>query len=161
MSAESWEPVASTADIVPGEIYRARVSVRAAYTSANVALLKLGWRARLSGKPFEIIGFDHAAPLYSAHGTGFAPWPFNVRLKAKATDPNAYTQAGLDPRGLLALAALVVTVAFAIYVSEAKLERLVSTTFDKFKGAAKEIINPGLVLSLLVAFIFYVKGRKA
>jgi hypothetical protein len=166
MSAITWKDVEGNAALQAGKTYRIHTYVKAAYTPANVELLKKLYRLKLAGPFNQIMRFEHAAPMYSAHGTGQNPFPFHVVFLRKGADPNAIAQAGIDPRGLMAIAALVVVAAASFYLISSKLQILVETVAEEVRDTVsnfgdnlnKTVLNPGL---LLLGFgAFYLWTRK-
>jgi hypothetical protein len=152
--------------LLPGKLYRLHTYVRAPYNEATVAVLKKLYRARFMGQNVEILRFEYAAPMYSAHGTGQSPFPFHVVLRAKDTSQEVL-QAGIDPRGILAVAALVVLAGATFALISSKLEMFVETVGDEVRRTVdnvgdnlnKTVFNPGLLILAFGAFYLYTKGK--
>lgn len=161
MSAITWRDVEGNSPLVNGQTYRIHTYIRAAYTPTNVELLKKLFRLKLAGPFNQILRFEHAAPMYSAHGTGQTPFPFHVVFKR--TDGS--TQAGIDPRGIMAIAALVVIAAASFYLISSKLQVLIETVGEEVRDTVsnagdnlnKTVLNPGLLLLAFGAFYLWTK----
>lgn len=145
---------------LPGEEYRVRCTLQGPYNAAITGALKLKFRAEGAAKGLTMLGFDHAPPLWDAHTNRLGPWPFIARYRVQESE--GISQAGIDPRVIFALAALVIAIAVSGALLSSKIEKrfedMVNTVGDKTKDVLHEVLNPGLLVLAVVGI--YLIARK-
>jgi hypothetical protein len=155
----SWEKVAAGEPQRVGERYRLVLSVKAPYNAINTAAIRAAFylRAALGGE-LVIESTDHAPPLFSAHNSSLGPWPFWVYYHVA---PKAdVVQAGLDPRVIWALAALVIGGLLALAISAQRIEHLVSASGAAVNQPLQTLTNPGLIIAVLVAIALIMRRKR-
>jgi len=158
MATAHWEP-AAPGKFVPGETYRVKGYVSAPYTRVNVMMVKAALRLKFDRKNVSIIRIFDEAPMYSAHGTGATRWPVTVEFIGKEATIN---ESELDPRALLALAAVIAVAGITFYMVESKVEHLVTATADAVSGVidhTKDLVAPvfnpvTLILGVVGVYLF-------
>ena len=156
----SWVHVPESAPLESGATYRIVGTIDGPYTPTMTGAVRIAFATKLAAKGLTISRFDHAAPLFGAHDGKQAPWPFIVTFVAPESSQEI-AQAGLDPRAVLAIAALVATVALSLRLASSRLEKLVSTTAAGVGGVLEQsvgkLLEPGTVI-LVVLGIAIVYG---
>lgn len=161
----TWVEVGSGGKVLPNTRYRLRTMVKAPYTAANVELMKRIFRAKFVVQPVRILSFEHAAPaggMYPAHGNGPGPFPFTVVFETLSAD--TLVTAGLDPRTVLAIAALVIVSAASFMLISTKLEQFVESVGETIRDnvinpIVKPVLSPVVLVAALAAFYIYTKGN--
>jgi hypothetical protein len=166
MSTGVWAPAPTTGPLIVGAQYRLKMTVRAPYNEGVVAALKAAFRVKLNLAKARILRFEFAAPnpMWSAHGTPPAvTWPFHVVF---TVDQQPVNEASLDPRAILAIAALVVVASLSFFIVSSKLERFVETVGEQVRETVRtggdelrKTFNPGVLVLAFGAFYLFTKGR--
>lgn len=169
-----WTEIPNSTRSLPPGRYRYRAQITGAYSVGVANALSWAWKTKLGLQHAKDIEVRYSPPLASAHG-GISPvWPFVVEFTVPAVDPIAPTQAGLDPRAVLAIAVAIVAGALALKLAGGTLEKLVDRVGDTVdagvqtvrdiakdvRDTAKDIFNPGTVI-LVVLAIALVTGAVA
>jgi len=164
---ETWR-ANPDAELVAGETYRIRSTVRGPYNGTVVGLMRAHARFESWAKDLEFVSFDSSPPMMSAHAGTLAPWTAVFTFRPRPKSP---AHAGLDPRAMVGLAAVIVAAALSLYLVEAKLEKLVRVVGDELldppvdllKDLLEKLLSPGTVLLGFVAFglfMFYRRKKK-
>ena len=141
---KTWVDVADGERQQAGQTYRSIVSVRMPYNDFNSALITAGLRtqAALTGD-FEIQSLEVLPPLVTAHESS-PVWSVQMVYVPKAKPE--IVQAGLDPRVILSLVALVVAGIVATGLLSTRLQKLVQTSGDETRQTLVSALPVGLLL---------------
>lgn len=158
----SWQKIGNGERLVAGESYRMTLAVAAPYVAATTGAIRgaVYTKAALSSE-FKVEKTDHAPPLAKSDGT-MSPFPFWVYFHVT---PAEVTQAGLDPRTLWSLAALVIGGLVALRVATIGIERLVVATgtqtreiIDQVGDTAKQtVLNPFVLVAALAGIYLFTR----
>lgn len=160
----TWQSQGSL-PLVIGERYRMVLKIRAPYNDVTEAAVRLQFEAKAIQNHYKLESFRAVVPFQrDTVDTSYMPtWTAYIEFTVR---PDQIAQeAGLDPRALLVLAGVVVTVALAFVLVESKIERLITTTINTGEKAAKDlakstVFNPGFLIIALAAFGIFFWAKK-
>jgi hypothetical protein len=147
--------------LVPGEVYRLRCTFRGAYNTFNRGLVETKFRLEAAAKGFRVRRVETFPPMIVAHTSSLAPWSATMEFEV---NPSGASQAGIDPRAALGVAALVITIALSFTLIESKLEKLVTVIGDTIVKPPldflQQLLSPGTLVLAFAAFAVFFLARR-
>lgn len=167
----AWQTVPETELQVPGQHYRAVMSVRAPYPE-SVGPLEAAFKVQSAlNHDITITAFGHLPPLWDEHAGKYGPFTFWYEYDVnpsgasllKPGDPGLdgapVSQAGLDPWVIVTLIGAVIAGLTALALVSRRLEKLVSDTTTSVADASPSLVGIGIVV-VLGLFLMFTKGGR-
>lgn len=164
--AEAWVEHSRSEPLRAGEKYRLVSVVKAPYNAVTREALRFQFRAFAFANDYQIHSFEFLPPMYSAHSSGdsnqLAPW--TVYMYFSPVPRPEVLQAGLDPRGLLALAGIIIASTLAFILIRTHIEHLTRTVGQEVRETVRDVtapvFNPAFLVLAFGAFaLFMLKGK--
>ena len=152
----AWEKVSDADRLTKGDTYRMLGAVNGPYNTVSTLAVGTLILARFTAKGYRVISFDHAAPVMNAHNYQLGPWPFIVKFVPETS----ISQAGLDPRAIIAIVALIIVGALALKLVRSDLEHLITTIGDVAGNTAKKVLNPITVVAVVLLLVIFTGAIK-
>lgn len=157
-----WNYQIAKGNLDPGN-YRLALFIRGEYAEAKFKALQAFWKLRLSAAGYREIIVFHYAPERDTDGK--PQWQLVVKFTVPMLDPSqSIGEAGLDPKGLLALSVLIVAVTLGLMLAGSNLERLaekpvqaIQEVGGTIRDTTSKVFNPA-ALVLIVAAIALLTG---